>query len=402
MRVCQITGEFPPAEGGVGDYTAELSRALIGAGLEIDVLTACLPQPAQARGRAVESDGEVEPCVHRVVPRWNWGSWRIMDRLLRQMVPDVVHIQYQAAAYGLHPAINLFPWRLRLSGGDRPRLMTTFHDLRVPYIFPKAGPLRWRSILALARGSDRVVVTNVRDEHRLDSSGCPCVRIPIGSNIKPPEATDYDRVALRARWGIGDVDFVVCHFGFVNRRKGIDTLLHALQILRSRTSSPGNVHLLMIGGTAGASDVTNVTYLATIRELADRLGLTTAVTWTGFMPEAEVSAAFAAADCCVLPYTEGASFQRGTLMAALAHGMAIVTTTPPQGSASSCPSELKDGENVLLVPPDQPDLLADRLALLARSPDLASRLGEGARALSGAFSWPGIAQRHLEVYDGLA
>ena len=71
---------------------------------------------------------------------------------MRQLRPDVVHIQYQSAAYGCIGAVNFLPWRLRLA---RPGpALTTFHDLRLPYLFPKAGPLRWQAVLALARGSD--------------------------------------------------------------------------------------------------------------------------------------------------------------------------------------------------------------------------------------------------------
>src|SRR5204863_1401180 len=38
-RVLLITGEFPPAQGGVGDYTCRLSTALQGVGLCTEVLT---------------------------------------------------------------------------------------------------------------------------------------------------------------------------------------------------------------------------------------------------------------------------------------------------------------------------------------------------------------------------
>ncbi|MBK9234160.1 MAG: hypothetical protein IPO15_25800 [Anaerolineae bacterium] len=75
-----------------------------------------------------------------------------MVAAIRQIQPAVVLIQYQTAAFGLHPAVNLLPGWLRLRlGRRRPRLITTFHDLKFPYLFPKAGPLRlaavrcWRS-----------------------------------------------------------------------------------------------------------------------------------------------------------------------------------------------------------------------------------------------------------------
>ncbi len=68
----------------------------------------------------------------------------------------------------------------------------------------------------------------------------------------------------------------------------------------------------------------------------------------------EVSANLLAADCAVLPYREGASLRHGSLMAALAHGLPIVSTT-----LTGCPAEamkqfpmLEHGENALLTPPE--------------------------------------------------
>ena len=40
---------------------------------------------------------------------------------------------------------------------------TTFHDLRPPYLFPKAGPLRDYVTHRLARASDAVIGTNGSD-----------------------------------------------------------------------------------------------------------------------------------------------------------------------------------------------------------------------------------------------
>ena len=39
MHIGIITGEFPPMEGGVGDYTLELSTALVDSGHTVDILT---------------------------------------------------------------------------------------------------------------------------------------------------------------------------------------------------------------------------------------------------------------------------------------------------------------------------------------------------------------------------
>jgi glycosyltransferase involved in cell wall biosynthesis len=115
---------------------------------------------------------------------------------------------------------------------------------------------------------------------------------------------------------------------------------------------------------------------------------------TGFTPPQEVTANFYAADMFALPYLEGASLRHGTFHAALAHGRAIVTTRPPAPLA-----ELRDGENVLLVPPNDAHALAEAIRRVATDPGLRARLECGAAELAQQFTWDRIAARTALVYD---
>ena len=162
----------------------------------------------------------------------------------------MVNIQYQAAAYAMHPAIHLFPYTLRPIP-----CVTTFHDLLVPYLFPKAGPLRREAVLTLARGNQAVIVTNPEDEQQLGTiSGIArLIRIPIGSNIPCVLPTGYDRQTWRERHGIAPDACVLCYFGFLNASKGGEDLIDAFDSL---CHGGYNVHLLMIGGEVAAYDGT--------------------------------------------------------------------------------------------------------------------------------------------------
>jgi glycosyltransferase involved in cell wall biosynthesis len=325
-----------------------------------------------------------------------------MQETAQRLQPNIVHVQYQAAAYGMHPALNLVPTRL-LQSQARPRLAVTFHDLRVPYLFPKAGPLRRWVILRLARAADAVITTNMADFRSLQSAGGIEMLdlIPIGSNIRAQPPAGYDRATWRARLGISPEEIVLCYFGFLNASKGGETLILTLAELVRRNVP---ARLLMIGGQVGASDPTNMAYLERVRNLINYLGLTERVHWTGYVPEEEVSAHFLAADVCVLPYRDGASFRRGSLMAALAHGLPIVTTSP--GEEPSAPTAFRlprliDEENVLLVPPEDPSRTATAIQRLMIEPALRERIRQGANKLAGAFRWEDIAARHMEVYRAL-
>jgi glycosyltransferase involved in cell wall biosynthesis len=417
MKVCLISGEFRPMQGGVGDFTYEVGQALYDLGATVTVLT------STAAGPPRHEDGlRVEPRLER----WGWSSWRTILRTAEELEADVLNIQYQAAAYGMHPAINFLPLRLR-TRKQRPGVVVTFHDLKVPYLFPKAGRVRWWVVLALARWSDAVIVTNAEDQETLLRSPIPNPQsplpapylIPIGSNIKPTPPADYDRNAWRARWGVGPEDILLSYFGFLNESKGGETLMQALDKVVKPALSPAlskvegiaegkgyRARLLMVGGKWGSSDPTNVAYAQRVEALIDELGLSERVMWTGYTPQEEVSANLLASDICVLPYRDGASFRRGSFMAALVHGLPIVTTSAGplaadlESAASHLPC-LRDGENVLLVPPDDAVALAQAIARLADDPELRQRLGQGAKEMSKAFGWDSIAKKTLEVYHAV-
>lgn len=389
MKITLITGEFPPQQGGVGDFTRELARALAAPGHTVHVLT--------SRGDSEPGDAGEPYATHRLVPGWGWGCWRAIRRWIAEYRPDVVNIQYQAAAYAMRLPIHLLPWRLRRLA-DRPAIVVTYHDLKVPYLFPKAGPLRRQAVLTLVRWADAAIVTN--EEDRLDLSRYPSlassvVVIPIGSNIAVRPPAGYDLAVWRSRYGVGPSDFLLAYFGFLNESKGGETLIRAFHKLAVESPAGMNPHLLMIGGQVGSSDPTNRAYLDHIEALIAQLGLDERVHRTGYTPPEEVSANLLAADVCVLPYRDGASFRRGSFMAALAHGRPIVSTHP----RVSLP-ELGDGENVLLVPPDDPDALAAAVARLAADLTLRRRIGDGAGELARKFTWEHIAARTADLFLG--
>jgi glycosyltransferase involved in cell wall biosynthesis len=385
-------------QGGVGDFTREVGLALNRLGARVSVISSTRAGRSSAlasspvAGTTIERDG-LCLTLFPVIEGWGLSFWSRIVELLNQSKPQILNIQYQAAAYQMRPAVNFLPWRLRCLD-DRPRVVTTFHDLKLPYLFPKAGPVRHWVTRALIRWSEATIVTNVEDQVRAQSYGARNLYlIPIGSNIEPQAPPGYDRGRWRERWGIGSEDILLSYFGFLNESKGGETLFRALARL---VHSGQTVKLLMVGGRVGSSDPTNVAYLQRMEALIKELRLTGHISWTGYVDGQEVSANLWASDICVLPYRDGVSFRRGTLMAALAHGLPIISTYSRVEVA-----EIAENENIALVPPDDAEALAGRIAELAASPSLRQRLARGAAELSRLFSWEAIAEKTMEVYEGI-
>jgi len=386
MKICLISGEFPPMQGGVGDYTHELGQAMADQGHEILILTS-----VRAADQGANSGYRAFP----IIDDWGWPFWKKLRAFCQREQPDLVNIQYQAAAYEMKPAINLLPWRLRLWPAPRPAVAVTFHDLLVPFLFRGAGPVRRWSINYLARSADGVITTNEEDSAQLDTRapGTPRRLVPIGPNVMPRSRAHVDRPAWRKRWGIKGDQLALSYFGFLNQSKGGEELIEALAKL---VTEGRDARLLMIGGRVGASDPTNLAYLHRVQALIARHGLTDRVVWTDYLPEEEATATLMASDICVLPYRDGVSTRRGTLMAALVHGLPVVTTQP------RVPLEqFRDGENMLLAPPEDPDALAACIARLADDAELRQHIGAGAEMLAQRFTWPAIAASTLEFFAEL-
>jgi len=149
-------------------------------------------------------------------------------------------------------------------------------------------------------------------------------------------------------------------------KKGYDTLLAALALL------PPDLHWRFehIGGGSE---------LASLKTQAERLGLTDRIRWQGAQDQTRVLTRYIASDAFVLACKIAADGDRdglpNVLVEAGSQRLACVSTT-----ISGVPELIRDGENGLLVPPEDPVALAASLERLLRDPMLRRRLGDAACA----------------------
>jgi glycosyltransferase involved in cell wall biosynthesis len=84
MRIMMVSTEYPPMLGGVGRYTANLTKELLTLGLDVDVV-------CNDKGKGQFSG--LSPT--------NEQNSQILLKLVDQVNPDVVHIQFEPGMYGL-------------------------------------------------------------------------------------------------------------------------------------------------------------------------------------------------------------------------------------------------------------------------------------------------------------
>jgi glycosyltransferase involved in cell wall biosynthesis len=297
---------------------------------------------------------------------------------------NILSLQYQTAAFEMSPWVHFLPDVLR----SLP-FVTTFHDLRYPYLFPKAGALRPWIVRRLAKESTAVITTNDEDAAQLQNVHSKSI-IPIGSNLAAGVCDEVAQATLRARWSQPG-EFLIGYFGLINRTKGVDALVEALKQLRARAIA---CRLLIVGGTEGTSDPSNAAYMNELRAQIAAHKLRDYIEFTGFLSDTDAANTLSVCDVVALPYTDGTSLRRGSLMAALALGCAIVTSIPHQASDT-----FNEGENMLLVPPHDPTALAGALSRLHQDAALRIKLRQGAVTTAQRFAWSKIAQDHLTFFN---
>ena len=169
--------------------------------------------------------------------------------------------------------------------------------------------------------------------------------------------------------------------------KGVDTLIHAV------SASPRR-KLVIIGGTeepgTGEPDIRR------LRQLAEQLGVSDRIQFTGWVPYREVSRRLRDAAVTVIPLPDSTFGRYFTsplkLFDYMAAGVPIVASDLP-----SLRDVLQHEANALLVPPGDPAALAQAVDRLLSDKALADRLAARAREDVQRYSWDARASSILDV-----
>jgi len=196
--------------------------------------------------------------------------------------------------------------------------------------------------------------------------------IPIGSNLPDTGGSADYCPALFSFWGM------------FHRGKGLELLLHAFRRAVQREQS---LRLIL----AGAYRERDSDYIERVRLLARDNGIADRVEMLFNRSGTEVAGLLRRSCAAVLPFSDGATFRRGTLVAALQLGVPVITTRGPD-----TPEELKDGVNVLFA--NSEGEIADRMVALANDPAMRSSVSAHSLLAARRFRWECISEEHLRLY----
>ena len=375
MKIGLICPNFPPTklEGGISHFTGCLVRHLTELGDEVVIIT--------GNGyRGPEIDAKVT--VLKFAERWGHDVVRQMADQLKVRGIEAINLQYSPVMY---------PWPFKLAWNCLARNFISTVSLHTLWGGSKLNHLFAFKLLYTANG---VIATNSEVAYLLRKYFPFFLKktrhIPIGSNIKSKISQQSIQEKVKTKFSIKPGEMILSYFGMAYPGKGMELLFETANILKCKYNL--DFKLLVIGG--GISDVPE--YIQEKRKLVSARGLSDNVIFTGRIASNEVSELLNASNLVVLPFASGVSDRRGSLMAALAHHKAIITTKP------ACTIDLfKNGENLVWPGQATAENLAELAKRVLQDTVFRQRLENGAKALTLNYDWEDIAAKTRQFFQEL-
>ncbi|WP_256405745.1 glycosyltransferase family 4 protein [Haloplanus ruber] len=371
---------YPPRTGGGATYAYELANALGERGHEVDVYTQAVPGEEMA--------GDIHPNVD--VTRITKARPLVVFSTLYFSIACRFRIDFEAydVIHGtLMPASTIAFDPVLLRSLDAPLVLTShgtsYDEARsvapqrpVDYVFRYFfHPLNIIMDAVAGRSADRIIAVSdhtreqLRELYRFDEDRL--VTIPPGidtERFRPVEerhsAVDPDRESILV-------------LSRLDPRKGIDTAIRGFAELDRPDAE------LLIAGTGRLE--------ASLKELAEELGVREDVRFLGFVPDEELPSLYSSVDLFVLPSEyEGFGI---VFIEAMACGTPVIGT-----DVGGIPTAVNEGETGYLVSRGRIEDLADRMAALLIDPGQYERMSRQARARAEAHDWSEIAIQIEEAY----
>ncbi len=316
MRWCIITGEYPPAMGGVAAYTRQLAWRLAARGEQVMVATVhSAHAPHKTTGPTGKGEVAHGVAVCRLPGGFSPRGLIVLERLVRDWQPQRLLLQYTPHAFG-YKSMNLPLVEWLRYRGRRPPLWVMFHEVAFPWT---VRPLRhavlamvhrWMARELVAAAARLFVATPAWEAILRACSPRPC-RIdwlPVPSPVEPQDDAAC-AIAQQPPYAVG-------HFGTYSPSivRLLETTLE--QILHRRSDAT----LALIGR---GSDSYREAFLARRPQWRER------VVASGCLPDEGLADWLRACHVMVQPYPDGVTARRTTAMAVLATSRPLVTNAGP-------------------------------------------------------------------------
>ena len=382
--------------GGQNVYVRHVGEALAQQGWQVDMFT---------RKVSAEQQTIIQHRQNCRTIRLKAGSVEFVPRdNLFNYLPEFVEnfLKFQTKEGILYDLIHTNYWLsswvgIQLKKIQGTKQVHTYHSLgAVKYNTIKNKPLIASQRLSVEKEvlekAEIIVATSPQEKQHmrsLVSTKGNIEIIPCGTDIR--RFGSIDRQAARLKLGIEQEAKVVLYVGRFDPRKGIETLVRAVN--KSKLRGSHNLQLIIGGGsTPGNSDGIE---RDRIERIIQELGMGNFTTLPGRLSQDILPTYYAAADVCVVP----SHYEPFGLVAieAMSSGTPVVASDVG-GLQFTVVSEATG----LLAPPQDVAAFATAIDRILENPQWRDELGKaGRKRVETKFSWDGVAIQLSELYTQL-
>ncbi|WP_328605695.1 glycosyltransferase family 4 protein [Amycolatopsis sp. NBC_00345] len=390
MRIAVVNNFFPPRVGGSAHMSASLAGEFAAAGHEVLAITAAYgdaPADEECDGyRVVRLPAVKMPQLGLSIDfdmsfaSLRPGNWRRLFRLLDEFKPDAIHLHGQffdlswlAGVYARRRGLPVLLTIHTLLISDNKAYGGVFRALDALLVKPVLRYIRPRYVILDKLGVDYCVERyGTSDEN---SEYFP-IAVDTGHFAKPVTKD------VRAELEVGDAPLIVS-LGHVIPLRNRLPLVEALPAVVAKHP---DVRVVVVGRV----------YHDAFLKRAEELGVADRLIVTGAVPKEDVPAYFAAADIVTHDLNGGC----GTAsLEAMLSGTATIASVTEDNYPGI---ELRNGENILLVRPDDAEAVAETVIGLLDDPAARAAIAARESAMVRAnFGLDVVAEEHLRVFTKL-
>lgn len=391
MNICLVSYEYPPETfDGIGTYTRNLAHALVKLGEDVDVITFTKRKPFEYLDTGVH--------VHRINPVRIKGLWRV-DKILpspilaysiavSNKIKELLKRKPSSIIEGPEVKGELFYYLLTRPNKRVPvvvKLHTpsylvqkhNFKDVRTPEkvlnFFEKQSVIKADHVSAPSEHIKDTVAKDYRMAPR---------RIAV---IAHPVDTEAFTVAERSNHN-GTIHILFA--GRIEKIKGVETLVRAIPTVVEKV--PDCTFTFLGNDTNSGTDRRSLR--RELREYLQRHNCAEKVTFHDRVEKEQLISYYQQSDITVVPsFYESLGF---VCLEAMACGKAVIAS-----QAGGLQEIIHNQQNGLLVPPGDPEALAQKIIALCENDELRTRLGREARKFIEAhYSALAASKKTLEYY----
>jgi glycosyltransferase involved in cell wall biosynthesis len=364
MRIAFL-GPSYPWRGGIAQFAQNMALKLCENEHEVMMFTFIHQYPALFFPASEQTETALSPpklATQKILTPYNPWTWLTAIQDIKGWNPDVIIVSYWLPV--MAPAFGFI-----LRGLKKVRKLYLIHNIKFHEKWLFADKLTRYAMrpadgyITLSDTSARALQeTNITiDSHKLLSLFHPVYEQLFIKN---------DKVHSHL--------FRILFFGFVKHYKGLDVLLNALPIVLKELPQ---IKLVIAGDIYGVQKP--------YREMIENLNLKDNVeAHFRYISDEEIEGFFTGCDVCILPYRSAT--QSGVAQMAFAYDVPVIAS-----NVGGIEEVVRDGENGLLVEPENTQALADKIVEFYQK-DYAEQFRNAIRKNNEQYSWDVFTQKLLE------